>query len=42
MLEKIDNDGVFTGNFRKTLFTIVAKDNIDVNSKSTKVGQTLS
>ena len=39
MLEKFDNDGVFTGNFRKTLFTIVAKDNIDVNSKSTKVDQ---
>ena len=39
MLEKFDNDGVFTGNSRKTLFTIVAKDNIDVNSKSKKVGQ---
>ena len=39
MLEKFDNDGAFTGNSRKTLFTIVAKDNIDVNSKSKKVGQ---
>ena len=39
MLEKFDNDGIFTGNSRKNLFTIIAKDNIDVNSKSTKVGQ---
>ena len=33
------DDGVFTGNSRKNLFTIIAKDNIGVNSKSTKVGQ---
>ena len=39
MLEKFDNDGVFTGNSRKNLFAVIAKDNIDVNSKSTKVGQ---
>ena len=39
MVEKYDNDGVFTGNSRKNLFTIIAKDNTDVNSKSTKVGQ---
>ena len=39
MVKKFDNDGVFTGNSRKNLFTIIAKDNIDVNSKSTKVGQ---
>ena len=39
MLEKFDNDGVFTGNSGKNLFTIIAKDNIDVNSKSTKLGQ---
>ena len=39
ILEKFDNDGVFTGNSRKNLFTIIAKDNVDVNSKSTKVGQ---
>ena len=39
MLEKFDNDGAFTGNSRKNLFTIIAKDNVDVNSKSTKVGQ---
>ena len=39
MLVNFVNDGVFTGNFRKNLFTIIAKDNIDVNSKSTKVGQ---
>ena len=31
MLEKFDNDGVFPGNSRKNLFTIIAKDNIDVN-----------
>ena len=28
MLEKFDNDCVFTGNFRKNLFTVIAKDNI--------------
>ena len=39
MVKKFDNDGVFTGNSRKNLFTIIAKDNIDVNSKSTKVRQ---
>ena len=39
MLEKIANDAVFTGNSRKNLFIIIAKDNTDVNSKSTKVGQ---
>ena len=39
MLKKFDNDRVFTRNSRKNLFTIIAKDNIDVNSKSTKVGQ---
>ena len=39
MVEKYDNDGVFTRNSRKNLFTIIAKDNTDVNSKSTKVGQ---
>ena len=39
MLEKFDNDGVFTGNSGKNLFTIIVKDNTDVNSKSTKVGQ---
>ena len=39
MLEKFDNDGVFIGNSGKNLFTIIAKDNIDVNSKSTKLGQ---
>ena len=31
MLEKFDNDGVFPGNSRKNLFTIITKDNIDVN-----------
>ena len=39
MLKKFDDNGLFTRNFRKNLFTIIAKDNIDVNSKSTKVGQ---
>ena len=39
MLKKFDNDRVFTRNSRKNLFTIIAKDNIDVNSKSTKVRQ---
>ena len=39
MLKKFDNDRVFTRNSRKNLFTIIAKDNTDVNSKSTKVGQ---
>ena len=39
MVEKYDNDGVFTRNSRKNLFTIIVKDNTDVNSKSTKVGQ---
>ena len=39
MLENFVNDGVFTANSRKNLFIIIAKDNIDVNSKSTKVGQ---
>ena len=28
MLEKFDNDCVFTGNSRKNLFTVIAKDNI--------------
>ena len=31
MIEKFDNYGVFTGNSRENLFTIIAKDNIDVN-----------
>ena len=39
MLEKNGNDAVFTENSRKNLFTITAKGNSDVNSKSTKVGQ---
>ena len=39
MVEKYDNDGVFTRNSRKNLFTIIVKDNTDVNSKSTNVGQ---
>ena len=39
MLEKVDNDGIFTGDSRKNLFTIIAKNKIDVNSKFTKVGQ---
>ena len=39
MIKKFDNDRVFTRNSRKNLFTIIAKDNIDVNSKSTKVRQ---
>ena len=39
MLEKNGNDAVFTENPRKNLFTITAKGNSDVNSKSTKVGQ---
>ena len=39
MVEKFNNDGIFTGNSMKNLFTIIARDNIDVNSKSTKVGQ---
>ena len=37
LLEKYDRDGVFTGNSRKGLFSLIAKDNIDENSKSTKV-----
>ena len=28
MLEKFDNDGVFTGNSRKNRFTVIAKDSI--------------
>ena len=39
MLENFDNDGIFTGNSRKNLFTIILKDNSDVNSNSTKVEQ---
>ena len=35
MLEKFDNNGVFARNSRKNLFTIITKDRIDVNSKST-------
>ena len=37
LLEKYDRAGVFVGNSRLNLFTIVAKDNIDVNAKSTKI-----
>ena len=38
LLKKYENDKVFVSNsMRKELFTIVAKDNIDVNAKSTKV-----
>ena len=37
LLERYERDGVFTGNSRKGLFTVIAKDNVDVNSKSTKV-----
>ena len=37
LLEKYDRDRVFIGNTRLDLFTIVAKDNIDVNARSTKV-----
>ena len=39
MLEKFDNNGVFTRNSRKNLVSIITKDSIDVNSKSTKEGQ---
>ena len=39
MLKKFDNNGIFTGNSRKIFFTFIPKDNTDVNSKSTKVGQ---
>ena len=39
MLKKFNNNGIFTGNSRKNFFTFIPKDNIDVNSKSTKVGQ---
>ena len=39
MLKKFDNDEVFIRNSRKNIFTIIAKDNIDVNSKSIKTGQ---
>ena len=37
LIDRYERDGVFTGNARKGLFTVIAKDNIDVNSKSTKV-----
>ena len=38
LLKKYESDKVFVSNsMRKKLFTIVAKDNIDVNAKSTKV-----
>ena len=39
MLKKFENIGLFTRNSQKNLFTIIAKGNIDVNSKSTKLGQ---
>ena len=39
MLKKFDDNGLFTRSSRKNLFTIIVKDNIAVNSKSTKVGQ---
>ena len=38
LLYKYDRDGVFiAGNLRFDLFTIVAKDNIDLNGRSTKI-----
>ena len=37
LLEKFDENGVFLGNSVSNQFTIIAKDNIDVNAKSTKV-----
>ena len=38
ILKKYDDDKVFVSNtMRKRVFTVIAKDNIDVNAKSTKV-----
>ena len=38
MLQKYEKDGVFvSGNLTRGTFTVIAKDNIDVNARSTKV-----
>ena len=37
LLDKFDLEKVFVGNSRLNQFTIIVKDNIDVNAKSTKV-----
>ena len=38
MLKKYEKDGVFvSGNLTRGTFTVIAKDNIDLNARSTKV-----
>ena len=38
-IKKFDNDVIFTRNSKINLFNIIAKDKIDVNSKSIKIGK---